>query len=99
MVNHNLPPSSNSRKAFLTILLIVLENYQPSNMKIYLKPLTNKLSRMWIIGVRVWNMVVFIDGHGGKHVLYGRNRQTLMSYQKDLAYMFFGHSLKMYEHF
>jgi hypothetical protein len=42
--------------------------------------------------------VVIKDGHGGKDVLYGSDRQTNVSYRMDLANIFFEYFLKIHKY-
>jgi hypothetical protein len=53
MVNYNLLPSMNTKKAFLSPVLIILGKHQPHNTKVYLKLLMEELKKLWTIGVRV----------------------------------------------
>jgi hypothetical protein len=55
LVNYNLPPTLNTKKAFLTLALIIPGKHQPTNMKVYLKPLMEELNKLWTVGVRVWD--------------------------------------------
>jgi hypothetical protein len=39
----------------LTLTLIIPGKRQPTNMKVYLKPLMEELNKLWTVGVRVWD--------------------------------------------